>query len=365
MTAPIGPIPIGVVKPKPAQRLVVLDSLRFIAAAAVLFQHGVEQQGAIGQWIVGLLSPGVFGVALFFLISGFVIPMSAGRRFDPRSFAIRRVLRIYPLVLVAFVAVAILARATDWPAFDPARAARPSDWIANLLLVQDYVGAQPIHGVTWTLSLELIWYGMFAVMIAWRGERFAGPLLVVFPLALLGGAALSLAIEHRIPLARPGMVYAAVLGCRVYAWHAGRLSGGRLAIDAMVFTGVMTLCNFVSFGHFAHPSITLWQAVVPWLAATGFFLLVMTNAGVRESRIFDNRVLPLLGAMSFSIYLLHPIGLAAAEAVTRTAWSLPLGLGLTLLLSIAGYRLVELPAMMLSKRLTPRQPMVLPPLAPA
>jgi peptidoglycan/LPS O-acetylase OafA/YrhL len=350
--------------PRPQQRLVALDSLRFIAASAVLFQHGVEQQGAIGQKIVGALSPGVFGVALFFLISGFVIPLSAGRNFTIRNFAIRRMLRIYPLVLVTFIAVAILMRVTDWPAFDIARSATARDWIANLLLAQDYVGAQPIHGVTWTLSLELVWYGIFAVMLLWRGERFAEPLVILFPLALLGAAALSLAIDHRIPLARPGMIYAAVIGCRVYAYQAGRVTGRRLAIEAAIFMTVMTICNVISFGHFVHPSITLWQAVVPWLLATIFFLLVTAFPAVRGSWLFDNRLLPWLGAMSFSIYLLHPIALAAAEAVTLSPLSLPLALLFTLLLSIAGYRLIELPAMTLSKRLTPRQPMALPPAAP-
>jgi peptidoglycan/LPS O-acetylase OafA/YrhL len=338
--------------------------LRFIAAAAVLFQHGVEQQGEIGQQIVGALSPGVFGVALFFLISGFVIPLSAGRNFSLRNFAIRRVLRIYPLVLATFAAVAILMRVTDWPAFDIARSATLRDWIANLLLAQDYVGAQPIHGVTWTLSLELVWYGLFAVMLLWRRERFADPLVIAFPLLLLGAAALSLAINHRIPLARPGMIYAAVIGCRVFAYQAGRLTGRRLGIEAAIFMGVMTICNIVSFGHFAHPSITLWQAVIPWLLASFFFLLVTAFPAVRGSRLFDNRLLPWLGAMSFSIYLLHPIALAMAEAITPSALSLPLALLFTLLLSIAGYRLIELPGVMLSKRLTPSQPMALPPASP-
>ncbi len=345
----------------PQHRLVALDSLRFVAAAGVLFQHGVEQQGAIGQQIVAALSPGVFGVALFFLISGFVIPLSAGRNFTVRSFAIRRVLRIYPLVLVAFAAVALLASLTDWPAFDNARHASHFDWIANLLLVQDYVGALPIHGVTWTLSLELIWYSIFAVMLSWRGERFAEPLVIAFPLVLLGMAALSLAINHRIPLARPGMIYAAVIGCRVYAYQAGRLAGRRLAIEAGIFTIVMTVCNLVSFGHFVHPSITVWQAVVPWLLAIVFFLTVTVFPAVRGSALFDNRWLPWLGAMSFSIYLLHPFALAIAEAVSPSGWSLPLALVLTLAMSMVSYRLIELPFVRLSKTLTPRRPIALPP----
>jgi peptidoglycan/LPS O-acetylase OafA/YrhL len=346
---------------KPARRLVALDSLRFVAAAAVLMQHGIEQQGPLGRSIVGWLSPGVFGVALFFLISGFVIAMSVGKCLDLRSFCIRRLLRIYPLVLVAFAVVAVLAQITDWSAFAAARRASASDWIINLLLVQDYFGVESIEGVTWTLSLELVWYGIFAIMIAKRGEAFVGPFLIAFSTVLLVAAIVSLAIHHRIPLGRPGMVYAAVLGCRVYAYHVGRLPGRLMVRDAAIFAGVMTTCNVISFGYFAHPSITVGQAVVPWLAATALFLFVTTNPAVYQSRLIQNRLLAWLGAMSFSIYLLHPIALAMAEAITRSAGMLPIALVITLLLAMAAYRLVERPAMALSRRLTPRQPMALPP----
>lgn len=345
---------------KPAGRLVALDSLRLIAATAVLMQHGLEQRGWIGQQIVDWLSPGVFGVVLFFLISGFVIPMSVGRRLDLRSFAIRRILRIYPLVLAVFAAIAVLGLATDWPAFAVARSASARDWIVNLLLIQDYLGVAPIEGVTWTLSLELIWYAIFAIMVFRRGDRFAGPLVIGFPILLLAGAVLSLLIDHRIPLARPGMVYAAVLGCRVYAFHTGSLSREALARDALIFMAVMMVCNVVSFGHFVHTSITVGQVVVPWLAASTLFLIVMINPAIHRSRLFENRMLGWLGAMSFSIYLLHPIALAAAEAITRSIAMLPIALAITLLLAIAGYRLVELPAIALARRLTPRQPLAPP-----
>jgi peptidoglycan/LPS O-acetylase OafA/YrhL len=81
--------------------------LRFIAAGAVLFQHAVERQGKLGVEIASLLSLGVFGVVLFFTVSGFVIPMSVGRSFDVRKFAIRRFFRIYPLVMFTFILLAI------------------------------------------------------------------------------------------------------------------------------------------------------------------------------------------------------------------------------------------------------------------
>ncbi len=187
------------------RRVGALDGLRFVAAAAVLFQHGVEQQGALGQKIVAALSPGVFGVVLFFLISGYVIPMSAGKTFDLRRFVIRRVLRIYPLVLVAFAIAALLSQLTAWPSLANARSASTEGWIANLLLIQDYIGITAIHGVTWTLSLEFFWYALFAGLTLWKGKRFAEPLLIGLPLVLLAMGVLSWVIDHRLPLARPGV----------------------------------------------------------------------------------------------------------------------------------------------------------------
>jgi peptidoglycan/LPS O-acetylase OafA/YrhL len=73
---------------KQLHRVVFLYVLRFIAAAAVLLQHSLERQD-------------VLGVVLF------VIPMTTGETFDLRRFTVRRIFRIYPLVLFAFFLVAL------------------------------------------------------------------------------------------------------------------------------------------------------------------------------------------------------------------------------------------------------------------
>jgi len=83
-------------------------------------------------------------VVLFFLISGFVIPLSVRHAFDPGHFVLRRLLRIYPLYLAALallVAGAGLGLLPEWAWLGTAK---PQVWLANLLLVQDYVGQRPI-----------------------------------------------------------------------------------------------------------------------------------------------------------------------------------------------------------------------------
>ncbi|WP_188578278.1 acyltransferase family protein [Azorhizobium oxalatiphilum] len=330
-----------------------LDALRFIAAAAVVFQHVAEVSSPGGAALVGLLSPGVFGVVLFFLVSGYVIPMAARGRFELSRFAIRRLFRIYPLVLVTFALLALAGFSGAVPAFAYVRAASLFDWLANLFLVQDYTGAKPLWGVTWTLSLEVGWYALFALSLMIWGEGFHRRLAIAVPLALLVLALLSVASGVRLPFGRLGMIYAAMLGCRLYHGAAGGIPQARLLLDVAVFLLVMALCNGVAFGHFRHPNITLNQALVPWLVAPLLFAAVILVPAVRGSRLFSSRTLAWLGSISFSTYLLHPLAIGLAERMG--GGFIPVALVLTLLLSALGYYLVELPGQKLGAALSRRR----------
>ena len=336
-----------------SSRVVVLDCLRFVAAAAVLLQHSIER-GEIGGEIVEWLSPGVFGVALFFLISGFIIPMAAERNFNLKTFIIKRVFRIYPLVLASLIAVGFLAYVTDIPDFIGVRSAGLGVWMANLLLVQDYVNATPILGVTWTLSLEFAWYSLFALAIISVGRRFDDWLMVIAPCIVLLLVVASLWLQHRLPSGRINMIYLAILGCRVYRYSMGTSSARRLVIDAGIFLGTSTLSNAVAFGYFRHPNITMMQALVPWTAATVLFLLVFTIPKMRNSEFMSSPVLGWLGMISFSTYLLHPLALGIANAYAPPSISLVVGILGTLLFASAGYYFIEVPGQALGRRLTRR-----------
>lgn len=332
-------------------RLTFLDTLRFVAAAAVLFQHVAEKSGKSGEWAVAMLSPGVFGVVLFFVVSGFVIPMTAGRRFELKTFAVRRVFRIYPLVLVAFALLAFLGYCTDLATFSEARAATARTWLANLLLVQDYLGGQALLGVTWTLSIEFAWYALFAAALLKFGPRFDDKLVVIAPLVLLGLCVISLSSGHRLPLARIGMLYAAILGCRVFHAQEGGLSARRLGVDTLVFIATMAISNLISFGYYRHPNITLYEALIPWLLAPVLFVLVACVPAIRHSPLVSNRLTGWLGSVSFSTYLLHPIAMGLARALVPPGFFALTCIVLTLVFSVLGYRLVELPGQALGKRI--------------
>ena len=91
-------------------RLQFLDALRGIAAIAVVIFHYMEDlntQGILRGWQHSVadfthneFDFGRFGVALFFLISGYIIPNSLGpTRHDVRRFCISRFFRSLPAIL--------------------------------------------------------------------------------------------------------------------------------------------------------------------------------------------------------------------------------------------------------------------------
>jgi peptidoglycan/LPS O-acetylase OafA/YrhL len=330
-------------------RLVFLDALRFLAAGAVLLQHALEREGELGSRIVNFLSPGVFGVVLFFAISGFVIPMAAKGNLNIWKFCIRRIFRVYPLAISVFIILGLLGYCTDLSRFEFVRSATLTDWIANLLLVQDYVYATPLWGVTWTLSLEFAWYIIFAISLMYVGKNFDDILSLVVPGIMLILAMVSLVIEHRLPLGRIGMLYVAILGCRVYRSYSGKLTMRRLAVDVCVFVATVSACNAISFGYFRHPNISMNQALYPWLVAPLLFVVVACVQRVREAKILNNNVVGALGTVSFSTYLLHPFAIIGASIICPADYVL-LGIAaLTLVFSVAGYWLVEVPGQSLSR----------------
>lgn len=334
-------------------RVLFLDALRLIAGLAVVLQHYAEGSGNVGRHIASTLSPGVFGVVLFFQVSGFVIPMAAKNRFDWRVFAVKRLFRILPLVLATFLLLAILGYGTNLPLFDTDKI-KPFDWVANILLIQDYVGASPIWGVTWTLSLEAAWYFLFAFSICFFGRPFFDRLPIIAPIVLVAAALFSVAIGHRLPLARPGLIYAAIIGCQFYRAVAGTISMRRMLVDLAIFVGVTAFDNVVSFGYFRHPNITAAQAIIPWILAAALFAIVALIPAVRNLTALKSRVVVWLAMLTFSIYMLHPLAWTVSVSMVPDIAVPFVAVALTILLSVASYYLVEAPGQRLGARLASR-----------
>lgn len=150
-------------------RFAALDALRFLAAMAVLAFHFTAREhdswGSSPSSAFPTLSDftayGAFGVDLFFVISGFVILMTAWDRRLPQ-FIGSRVGRLAPaywagVLLTSFLLVVL------WPGRKPLSFPQV---LVNLTMLQEALGISHVDGVYWTLWVELRFYVLIAVFIA-------------------------------------------------------------------------------------------------------------------------------------------------------------------------------------------------------
>jgi len=332
-----------------------LDGLRLIAALAVVLQHYIERSFQIeAQWFLQL-GPGVFGVVLFFMISGYVIPFSVKSGFDFKEFVLRRIFRIWPMYLCVLTGIMTLGWANVAP-FDEIQRLAWIDIVLNLLLIFEYASAPAVVGVAWSLSLELIWYGFFGLYIMRFQHRQAAQIACVVSGLLVIAALAAVLLDTRLPFGRLGMLNAAMLGYAAFSYHQRHLSGRALAYSMSAFLLAIWLTQWVGFGYFTHENINLHSGVTSWTLAFLVFAGVCLSSKLRAHTLWQNPWLMQLGAASYSIYLLHePVSQLLARwldggSLITAAMTCTCGLALLC------FRFIEIPAIALGRQLNFRAP---------
>ncbi|MEV4178695.1 acyltransferase [Nonomuraea sp. NPDC049709] len=386
-----------VAQPEPS-RLAWLDALRGVGALAVVGEH-------LTTWAMPWLRPtainlGIYGVLVFFLVSGYIIPTSLERHGDLRAFWIGRLFRLYPLYLAV---IALVLALSWWIPIRPEVARDPSSVAAHVTMMMDAVGAAGVLNTMWTLSYEMVFYLLAAALFVAGVRDRRGVLPVVF--AVLGSVA-GLALTGA-PLTGGWLAWlsagAFVVGLACVVSGRGRTAAaGALGVMALVL--VLLGSRVPWFGAailavmFAGTAIRRWErgegplwpvavaaslvAATPlWAANAGWWwvrpdvwsltilLAAVTFAAAmawRARRV--PALLAWLGAISYSLYLVHlPILLVIMQVAGEMRWSPPplqIGVGvlfLALLLpaSWLSHRFLERPMQLVGRRLARRPPGVL------
>jgi peptidoglycan/LPS O-acetylase OafA/YrhL len=148
-----------------------IDFLRGLACLSVVAFHFLHR-GQQGGWLVDPVLPwlqsiaelGHLGVHLFFMISGFVILMTAEGA-TVRSFIASRVSRLYP----AFWIGVLLTAAVAWWSGSSAFAVTPGQVLVNLTMVPHWAHVEFVDGAYWSLAVELQFY-LLVIALLYFGQ---------------------------------------------------------------------------------------------------------------------------------------------------------------------------------------------------
>ncbi|MFE5395544.1 acyltransferase family protein [Streptomyces sp. NPDC056568] len=290
-------------------RLAALDGLRFLAALAVVFFHFVGQAPSTMQTIwgrpVGEVFPqahgyfafGRLGVELFFLISGFVICMSAWGR-TPRDFFISRVTRLYPMYWAAIVISGCVIFFADNPFGHP----HPRVLFANLTMLQTPLGVEHLDSVYWTLWPEMCFYLTFAVVV-WKGLTYQRVVIYCGLWTVAAVLAPSADIRLLTLLVNPPSAPYFIAGMAFYLMYRYRPTPLLWGIVAMSWLVALHYLLTPDGGRLNWDS---WSPGRGWLVLviTVFFLLIAAVA-LGWTRWIRWRGLTVAGTLTFPLYLLH------------------------------------------------------------
>ncbi len=304
-------------------RFDALDSWRGIAALVVALFH-FQAQGYF--YDLPIIRHGNLAVPFFFVLSGFVITHAYRNALNDRGdgirFVVRRFGRLYPLhfftlmVLVALETLKLVASHFGFSSSEgPFQNSNSvSALIANLFLLHAVIPFPDVswNAASWSISTEFYTYLIFLAVYLATPRRLR-PVSAFVMFCLSGGFLLYL--ENTVP----GLNVAAGMGMAqcVFGFFTGNLTyeaylrwRGRPFLTGTLPELVATAAMVLLFWYkprFISGDIIAFGGII--------FLFAMQGGAI--SRWMSNRVLQVLGELSYSIYLLHFIVFAILFVVVR------------------------------------------------
>lgn len=350
-----------------------IDIIRGLAALLVVWMHVSEVFKSFQQdsnpypWsfvLADTVDFGRIGVVAFFAVSGFVIPASFNHSgwLGLKLFVVRRFFRLYP----AFWLSIPLAIWSAWYLWD-----KPVTWIqvlANLTIIPQLWGQEPLEGLYWTLQVEVLFYILCAFLF-WRGWLIDNRIIAlisftffwVFLISKMQGFfSLGLNVNPKIGTLS--------LYLSIMFWGAlfrKTYDGQKLYIfEKFVLWFVpasLVILLPLMFGYKLTMSGILNEVWIKFIAshALGIVLFLVLAFWINLA----SKPLVKLGEISYSLYLFHPVvfypvywwagntNLSWVRQMPLEVWIL-FNVLLSIIVATLVYRYVESPAINMGKAIT-------------
>lgn len=275
-----------------------LDSLRGLAALWIAAGHSMYRTYPFFSETLDyapLLRVGSKSIAIFCVLSGLLIWLSVKRMKSLESLADylkRRVLRIYPLYFATLTIVVLI----NIVPHEPARL------IVEYLMLRSFMPTQTIllpH--IWSLYVEVIYYALAPLMVLMFGRR-ALPIAILLTVVFFIAGPFGAREIKIVPYFFVGIALAEILdqyGNRIPRWAgiASFIIGALLFWVDISHDWVATLLQF-------KPNVSGFSV---GLALACFFIIIGLTIIKPFAYLFGLSPLRILGTVSYSVFMLHPI----------------------------------------------------------
>jgi peptidoglycan/LPS O-acetylase OafA/YrhL len=239
---------------------------------------------------------GYLGIYLFFILSGYTIVLSAINK-SFTKFIYARLLRLYPSFWVAVCLTTLASLFLGGSRYH----VEPLQFLANLTMLNEFVGIKSVDGAYWFLSAVLRFYFLIAVLILFDLVKFqkyivgiwlATSLVIYFyPIKIVG----VLLIPQYAPFLISGMIFYLA---KKEGWD---LYKSFIIITSLSFSLYQIVEDIPTFNK--HYSTNLSLLVV--LTIVSSIYVFMFYISLRRSRVNLSSSFVTLGACAYPLYLIH------------------------------------------------------------
>jgi peptidoglycan/LPS O-acetylase OafA/YrhL len=324
------------------QRIPTLDGWRGVGILLVLIGHfTLPAYPDEALWIARI---GQHGVAIFFVLSGFLITTllreerSLHGTIDLRRFYLRRFFRLMPCAWCYLATISLIALGSGVMFLSTKEMLGSVFFFRNFV---DLVGAHMLTAHFWSLSIEEQFYLLWPGLLLFLGDRRAR-WFAIFVSVLIA----SWRFQHWGLVARHGFMYSGMTQYRADALLVGcamALALPRLKRYLRAWMALPLLSGLGACAYLYADMIPLHESVIVSL------LLAVTTQFPDTSRILEWRPLALLGKASYSLYVWQQIFWVGANRGSSV--SMLIALCLLAAVATASYALIERPAIRFERRL--------------
>ncbi|MDH7913951.1 acyltransferase [Winogradskyella sp. SYSU M77433] len=293
------------------ERLYHLDLIRLFATIYVVFYHYCFRGYAKGNFSILKFSPledfseyGYLGVELFFIISGFIILISA-RNSDLKKFYISRFRSLNPAFWFSVLLTSFIVFIFGYPLFQLTY----GQVLLNLItMFNEFLGVEHVDGVYWSLVVELKFYFLIAIILFFNLIRY----IRFFAWVLLSIAIIQIIIPFAEAPYLLKIVYYVCFASKGTYFVAGMFIYFMKSEKKLIKNLLPILLAYVVSNKIAHDDTFIrneryfnsYDENVVMLIITLFFI-IMFLVGIDKLKPFNKKFFLKLGILTYPLYLLH------------------------------------------------------------